>query len=39
MDSKFLAFLTPELLPKVLNHTLEQHEYILQSFHALHVHE
>ena len=39
MVYKCLAFLTPELLVKLLNHTLEQHKYVLQSFYAFHVHE
>ena len=37
--SKLLELLTTESLIKLLNHTVEQHEYIFQQFHAFHVNE
>ena len=36
---KWLDFLTPESLLKLLNHTLDQQEYIFQLLYALQEHE
>jgi hypothetical protein len=37
--TKLFACLTTELLVKLLNYTLEQHEYMFQSLHALQIQE